>query len=61
LVCLFMMWVTQPAYLRKRDLANILVIAACLKAIYLCDNEHGLNRMVEPDLAELKKMFQEVA
>jgi len=56
-----MMWVTQPAYLRKRDLANILVIAACLKAIYLCDNEHGLNRLVEPELAELKLLFQEVA
>lgn len=61
LVCLFMMWVTQPAYLRKRDFASIIVIVACLKVLYLCDNEHGLNRLVEPELAELKNQFQDVA
>ena len=57
LVCLFMMWVTQLAHLRKRDFYNIVVIACCLKAIYLCDNEHGLNRNVEAELAELKNQF----
>ena len=57
LVCLFMMWVTQPAYLRKRDFANIVVIAVCLKVIYLCDNENGLNRIVETELTDLKHQF----
>ena len=38
-----------------------MVIVACLKIIYLCDNEHGLNRLVEPELAELKNQFQDVA
>ena len=27
----------------------------------MCDNEHGLNRLVEPELAELKGVFQDVA
>ena len=57
LVCLFMMWVTQPAFLRKRDFANIVVIAVCLKVIYLCDNENGLNRIVETELTDLKHQF----
>ena len=55
------MWVTQPAYLRKRDVANILVIAGCLKVIYLCDGEHGLNVLLEEELSDMKFKFQDVA
>ena len=29
--------------------------------LYLCENEHGLNQSVEPELIEIRKIFQEVA
>ena len=57
LVCLAAMWVTQPAHLRHRDVGSVVLIVLCVKASYLCDMEHGVNRFVEPELMELKVWF----
>lgn len=38
LLCLAFLWVTQPAHLRHRDVANYIVITLCIKVTYLCDN-----------------------
>lgn len=42
------LWATQPAHLRKRDVANIGVIVVALKVLYFCDNEHGVNVPLDP-------------
>ena len=52
------MWVTQPAHLRYRDVGKVVIIILCVKVTYLCDNEHGVNRYVEPELMDLKRWFQ---
>lgn len=39
----------------------MLVIAGCLKVIYLCDGEHGLNVLLEEELSDMKFKFQDVA
>lgn len=54
LICVGALWITQPAHLRTRDLYSIAVIVVCIKLIYLFDNEHGVNRAIEPELDEMK-------
>lgn len=53
------MWMTQPAFLRQRDLASVVVIILCIKFAYWADSQRGLNTQVDPDLEAYRKLFKD--
>ena len=37
------LWVTQPAFLRWRDMNSMIVIVLCIRMVFWFDNQHSYN------------------
>jgi hypothetical protein len=50
LFILGLLWVTQPAYLRKKDIASMIAIVVVTKMCYFVDHEKSMNFNTDPVL-----------
>ena len=59
MVCLGIMWASQPAAARSTDVPNIVAIVLCMRLAYFNDTEQSQNKDIPKPLLEARGWFQQ--